>query len=129
MTVKGAKQYESALKNKSILYLKKIGCSFVEKRHAGAFRMGKADLTGAIRGLRFEFELKVGSNKLTELQKKWLQKCKDAGCLCAAVWTLNELKWIVENYERYQFWNDGEPSIELPLDEDWRLLMRFRPDS
>lgn len=118
MTKAGVKHYEKNLTKAAIKYLKKIDCSFVNKRHAGAFRMGKADLTGAIEGLRFEFELKVGDNKPTDLQKKWLQKCKDAKCLCACIWDMDELKWIIENYKK--------TGIDLPLDNNWRLIRKYR---
>jgi len=124
--MKGMKQYESNLVKACIRILNKINCSFVEKRHAGPYRKGKADITGALNGLRFEFELKVGNNKLSLIQKKWLTKCKQAGCLCAGIWNTDELKWIIKNYKRYISY-DAEKNqyIELPLDSEWRLLDKY----
>lgn len=90
----------------------------VENRHAGPGRKGKADLTGCMAGLRVELEAKVGDNKLTDLQKVWMRKWKAAGALCAGFWTLNELIWIVLNFERYI---DSKGIINLPLDDEWRL--------
>ena len=113
------RQKEKNLVRQSLTYLNKLDLTLIEKRHAGPGRKGKADLTGCMGGLKVELEAKVGDNKLSPLQEAWMRKWQPTGALCAGFWTFNELVWIIQNYESFK---DSDSIINLPLDDEWRLI-------
>ena len=71
---------ESTLVNKILKYLNGLPNCKAIKRHGGMFgRAGEPDITGCHKGKHFEIEVKVGNNKLTEIQLQRLREWADTG--------------------------------------------------
>jgi hypothetical protein len=78
------------------------GC-WAKKRTGGINNRGEADITGSVWGRRLEIEVKVGDNKPTELQKKWIEHCKAMGMIAGVVWSVEEaLSLVSAHYEAEQ---------------------------
>ena len=93
--MKGTRQYESRLNARVVNYLNKLPASCCYKRHAGPFRRGRSDVAGTVQGRSIELEGKVGDNKPTALQKKWLKDQADAGAITGVFYSLEDVKKIL----------------------------------
>jgi hypothetical protein len=88
---------ETSITKRILKYLKTIPKCKAEKRHGGAFgNAGKPDITGCLDGLRFEFEVKRKGNVASDLQKKELAEWEYAGAVVAVVYTVEEVKTIIQ---------------------------------
>ncbi len=93
---------ETSVTKGILKYLKTLPFCKAEKRHGGAFgNSGKPDITGCFYGLRFEFEVKRGAfgYPATDLQKKELAEWDHAGAITAVVYSVYEVKEIMETIQ------------------------------
>ena len=87
---------ETSIVDKIMGWLKKVpGCK-VEKRHGYSYAgAGKPDLTGAIRGRRFEMEVKRPGCNPTKLQEREIAAWKKAGVAAGVVRSLDDAKKLL----------------------------------
>lgn len=70
-------------------------CEF-EKRHGGSYgKSGQPDITGCLRGLRFEIEAKVPGNVPTDLQINQLEKWSKAGAWCLVAYNVDDVRMMM----------------------------------
>ena len=111
------RQKESDFAKKALKYLNKLPMCRAEKVHATAGMRGKADITGAIFGLRFEIELKMYDNKPTPLQRRYLTWWRENGCIAFAAWGMDDIvpvfEAIIEAHSR-----DRLKPVDIVIDVD-----------
>jgi hypothetical protein len=81
---------------------------YMSKQKAMGLKSGVADLTIIFRDLTGQtkiilIELKVKPNKLTEEQEKFLADARELGCIAEVVYSLDELKTILNNAKHRHF--------------------------
>ena len=87
---------ESQLVAKIKKYLKDKG-AYVEKIWGGGFQSaGIPDLIVCYKGLFLGIEVKVGSNKPSELQIAKIKRINNSGGIGIVVWSLEEVKELIE---------------------------------
>lgn len=87
---------ESALVTKIKAFLKMKG-AYVEKIWGGGFQSaGIPDIIACYKGRFLGIEVKVGNNKPSEIQVAKIDLINKAGGIGAVVWTLDEVKEIIE---------------------------------
>jgi len=83
--MKGYQQKESTLNKKAVNEINKIHGCCVRKRPSGPWRKGHSDITGGVRindvCILIELEGKIGTNKPTRLQARWIAKWKAMGAI------------------------------------------------
>ena len=88
---------ESSIVNRILKWLTKQPNCYAEKTHGGRWgRAGKPDITGCIKGRRFELEVKRPGAKPTKLQLEALKKWKEAGAIAEVVTSVEEIKTILK---------------------------------
>jgi hypothetical protein len=92
----GYREKESDLNKKVVDWLNTIDGCFAKKRQGGPGNAGQPDVTGCINGIRIELEGKIGDNKPTKLQLKWLRKWSKAGAITGVYWSLSDAQQIVK---------------------------------
>lgn len=89
---------ESAIVKKILTWLNKQPGVKAEKTHGGMYgKAGKPDITGCIRGRRFEIEVKRPGNKPTPLQMKELRDWKAAGAIVGVAYSLDDVKELLKD--------------------------------
>jgi hypothetical protein len=98
---------------KSILdYLKTVPECMAEKTHGSNFgKAGKPDISGCLRGRRFELEVKVPGNKPTPIQEAMLRKWNRAGAITGVVTSLEEAKIVLGIYTHTPRSKNHEPKV------------------
>jgi hypothetical protein len=90
---------ESSIVQSILRWLNKQPGVKAEKTHGGRYgKAGKPDITGCVRGRRFELEVKRPGNKATKLQMKTLQEWKEAGAIVAVVTSVEEAREILQEH-------------------------------
>jgi len=92
------KELEGKLTKKVIQWLNSLPESYCMKRQATAGRRGQVDITGCIKGRRIEIEMKVGNNKPTKIQEKWIKTWREAGAIAGCCWSLNDVKHLISQH-------------------------------
>ena len=68
------------------------------KTHGGPLGAGQPDITGCIRGRRFDIEVKRPGGKPTKLQLRRLKEWEEAGSIVGVVYSLDEAKELLGPY-------------------------------
>ena len=91
---------EKAIVNSILRYLNSLPQCRAEKTWGGGYgNAGKPDITGCLKGRRFELEVKKPGGKPTPLQKVTLEQWKEAGAIVAVVHSVDEVKEIMKEAE------------------------------
>lgn len=89
---------ESAIVKSILTWLNKQPGIKAEKTHGGMYgKAGKPDITGCIRGRRFEIEVKRPGNKPTKLQLKELKEWEAAGAIVGVAYSLDDVKELLKD--------------------------------
>lgn len=90
---------ESTIVNSILRWLNKQPGVKAEKTHGGRYgKAGKPDITGCVRGQRFELEVKRPGGKPTKLQLKTLKEWEEAGSIAAVVYSLEDAKQALKDH-------------------------------
>jgi hypothetical protein len=92
------KVLEKNIAKRIISALNKIPMTRVWKRRAGPFEKGRADITGASRGVRVEIEVKRPGEQPTDLQAKWLREMRELGCISGVAYSEEDAIEILESF-------------------------------
>ncbi len=94
---------ESALIKKIRTYLMNLDGCFFWKEHGGQYgTAGIPDIIVCYHGRFVALEAKVGKNKPTSLQAATIKQIQKAGGTAAVVYSLDDVKKILNNLEDYQ---------------------------
>jgi len=92
---------EKAIVNSILKYLKTLPQCKAEKTWGGPYgNSGKPDITGCLKGRRFELEVKKPGGKPTKLQEVTLEQWKEAGAIVAVVHSVEEVKEVLKEVEK-----------------------------
>ena len=92
---------ESVFVSKIKSYLRENG-AYCEKIWGGGFQSaGIPDIIACYRGIFVGLEAKVGKNKASEIQKVKIKQINDAGGFAAVVYTLDDVKDILQAIDNY----------------------------
>lgn len=90
---------ESQLVVKIKKYLREQG-AYVEKIWGGGFQSaGIPDIIACYKGRFLGIEVKVGSNKPSDIQLVKIKRINDAGGVGIVVWSLEEVKQLIEELD------------------------------
>jgi len=88
---------EKNLCRKVLAYLNSLDNAFFYKVHGGMYqRSGLPDIIGCHNGRCYGIELKVGTNKPTELQERTLDQMSQSGAIVGVCYTLDEVQELIE---------------------------------
>lgn len=87
---------EATLNKNVVAALNRIDGCLARKRSAHINNKGQPDVTGCIRGIRFELEGKLEGNRPTKIQRKRLREWEDAGAITGVYYSVAEAVQIVE---------------------------------
>lgn len=90
---------EKAITGRIMDYLNDLDQCFCHKTHGGYFEgmKGKPDITGVIKGRRFDFEVKADEDcEATPVQKAVIRKFRRAGGIAEVVRSVNEVEKILK---------------------------------
>lgn len=89
---KATVELESSRSDKICKFLNTIPRCKATKRHQGGYgRKGDPDITGCLRGLHFELEVKQPGKNLTQIQKVKLAEWKEVGSITGRVENVNDV--------------------------------------
>ena len=98
---------EKNLCRKVLAYLNSLDSAFFFKVHGGMYqRSGLPDIIGCHNGQCYGIELKVGSNKTTELQMRTLDQMYEAGVIVGVCYTLEHVKELIEEQKHETLGNE-----------------------
>ena len=87
---------EKVIVNSILRYLNALPQCRAEKTWGGGYgNAGKPDITGCLRGRRFELEVKKPGGKPTKLQEVTLHKWLEAGAITGVVHSVDEVKEVL----------------------------------
>jgi len=87
---------EKSIVNSILKYLNSLPQCRAEKTWGGGYgNAGKPDITGCLKGRRFELEVKKPGGKLTKLQEVTLRKWFEAGAITGVVHSVDEVKEVL----------------------------------
>jgi len=87
---------EKVIVNSILKYLNSLPQCRAEKTWGGGYgNAGKPDITGCLRGRRFELEVKKTGGKPTKLQEVTLHKWLEAGAITGVVHSVGEVKEVL----------------------------------
>lgn len=94
---------ETAITDKILKYLNKVPNCVAEKAMGNAFQKDKPDIEACWEGRSVKIEVKSPDhgNKPTKGQELNLKKWAKAGALCVVVWSLEEVKNLIEHKGLY----------------------------
>ena len=91
-----AEPLEKVIVNRILKKLNELPECRAIKTHGGAFgHSGQPDITGCIRGRRFDLECKRPGGKATPKQESEMRKWREAGAICGVVTSWEEAKCIL----------------------------------
>ena len=90
---------ESAIVNNIKKYLKTLKNCYFYKTHGDLYtENGHADITGCLKGRRFEIEVKQPGEKPTVIQKVIMRKWKRAGAITGVVESAADVEKLLAPY-------------------------------
>lgn len=75
-----------------LVYLNGLPNCRARKRHGSIYSVGEPDITGCIKGQRFEFEVKAPGNTATPLQLEEIALWQRAGAIAEVVYSVDDVK-------------------------------------
>jgi hypothetical protein len=91
---------EASLNKNVVKWLNSLEECFAFKVHGSSHNPGHLDVSGCLGGIRIELEGKVGNNKPSKLQWKYIHIWEECGAITGWYNTLEGAKEIVENHFR-----------------------------
>ncbi len=88
---------EKSIADNIMRWLKTIPCCYAEKRHGSRFNAGRPDITGCIKGRRFEMEIKRPGARVTRLQEEMLRRWREAGAVVGVVTSREEAGMLLSD--------------------------------
>lgn len=99
---KSNKELESDFQEEAIKLIESLG-GYVVKIHVSAYQgQGTSDLLCCYKGRFIAFELKVGKNKTSELQKFRIEQIRHAGGIAKGIYSLEEIEETLYEIQRFQ---------------------------
>jgi penicillin-binding protein-related factor A (putative recombinase) len=73
-------------------------CKATKRHQSGYGRKGDPDITGCLRGIHFEFEVKQPGKHLTQVQEVKIEEWKKAGAIAGRVENVNDVLDVFKQY-------------------------------